>query len=108
MRRGRRDLATPFSGNPRRGWNSLVRRYGGFRIALAPDGDNWLTERRKSGESGYGYRRYRQLIDVQRVDYIRIPVTDMQKANHFYGEVLGLERNRARRPRTGSSTRPAT
>jgi catechol 2,3-dioxygenase-like lactoylglutathione lyase family enzyme len=33
------------------------------------------------------------VIDVQRVDYIRIPVTDMEKANHFYGEVLGLERN---------------
>jgi len=33
------------------------------------------------------------VIDVQRVDYIRVPVTDMQKANHFYGEVLGLERN---------------
>ena len=33
------------------------------------------------------------MIDVQRVDYIRIPVTDMERANHFYGEVLGLERN---------------
>jgi catechol 2,3-dioxygenase-like lactoylglutathione lyase family enzyme len=33
------------------------------------------------------------VIDVQRVDYIRIPVTDMEKANQFYGEVLGLERN---------------
>lgn len=33
------------------------------------------------------------MIDVQRVDYIRIPVTDMEKASHFYGEVLGLERN---------------
>ena len=33
------------------------------------------------------------MIDVQRVDYIRIPVTDMAKANQFYGEVLGLERN---------------
>jgi len=33
------------------------------------------------------------MLDVQRVDYIRIPVTDMEKANHFYGEVLGLERN---------------
>ncbi len=33
------------------------------------------------------------MIDVQRVDYIRIPVRDMEKANHFYGEVLGLERN---------------
>lgn len=32
-------------------------------------------------------------IDVQRVDYIRVPVTDMEKANHFYGEQLGLERN---------------
>jgi catechol 2,3-dioxygenase-like lactoylglutathione lyase family enzyme len=35
----------------------------------------------------------RPVIDVQRVDYIRIPVTDMEKANQFYGEVLGLERN---------------
>jgi predicted enzyme related to lactoylglutathione lyase len=33
------------------------------------------------------------VIDVERVDYVRIPVTDMEKANRFYGEVLGLERN---------------
>jgi extradiol dioxygenase family protein len=33
------------------------------------------------------------VIDVQRVDFIRVPVTDMAKANHFYGEVVGLERN---------------
>jgi catechol 2,3-dioxygenase-like lactoylglutathione lyase family enzyme len=33
------------------------------------------------------------VIDVQRIDYIRIPVTDMDKATHFYGEVLGLELN---------------
>ena len=33
------------------------------------------------------------MIDVQRVDYIRIPVTDMEKANQFYGEVLGLKRH---------------
>ena len=33
------------------------------------------------------------MIDVQRVDYIRVPVTDMEAANHFYGEVLGLKRN---------------
>ncbi len=33
------------------------------------------------------------MIVVQQVDYIRIPVTDMEKANEFYGEVLGLERN---------------
>ena len=33
------------------------------------------------------------MINVQRVDYIRVPVTDMEQANHFYGEVLGLERN---------------
>jgi catechol 2,3-dioxygenase-like lactoylglutathione lyase family enzyme len=32
-------------------------------------------------------------VKVERVDYIRVPVTDMEKANHFYGEVLGLERN---------------
>jgi catechol 2,3-dioxygenase-like lactoylglutathione lyase family enzyme len=38
------------------------------------------------------------VIDVQRVDYIRIPVTDMEKANHFYGEVLGLELHHRYKP----------
>ena len=33
------------------------------------------------------------MIEVERVDYIRIPVTDMDAANHFYGELLGLPRN---------------
>ncbi len=33
------------------------------------------------------------MIEVQRVDYIRVPVTDMEKATQFYGEVLGLQRN---------------
>ena len=33
------------------------------------------------------------MIDVERVDYVRIPVTDVEKANRFYGEVLGFERN---------------
>ena len=33
------------------------------------------------------------MIEVERVDYIRIPVTDMAQATHFYGEVLGLRRN---------------
>ena len=32
-----------------------------------------------------------RVLDVQRVDYIRVPVTDMTRANHFYGEVLGLQ-----------------
>ena len=30
------------------------------------------------------------MIDVRRVDYIRVPVTDMEQANRFYGELLGL------------------
>lgn len=33
------------------------------------------------------------MIGVERVDYIRVPVTDMDAANHFYGELLGLRRN---------------
>jgi catechol 2,3-dioxygenase-like lactoylglutathione lyase family enzyme len=33
------------------------------------------------------------VIDVERVDYIRVPVTDIDEANHFYGELLGLRRN---------------
>jgi catechol 2,3-dioxygenase-like lactoylglutathione lyase family enzyme len=32
-------------------------------------------------------------MDVQRVDYIRVPVDDIEAANHFYGELLGLQRN---------------
>jgi catechol 2,3-dioxygenase-like lactoylglutathione lyase family enzyme len=31
------------------------------------------------------------MIDAQRIDYIRVPVTDIEAANHFYGELLGLE-----------------
>jgi catechol 2,3-dioxygenase-like lactoylglutathione lyase family enzyme len=34
------------------------------------------------------------MIDAERVDYIRVPVTDIEEANHFYGELLGLWRNR--------------
>jgi catechol 2,3-dioxygenase-like lactoylglutathione lyase family enzyme len=33
------------------------------------------------------------MIGVERVDYIRVPVKDIEQATHFYGEVLGLERN---------------
>jgi len=33
------------------------------------------------------------VIDVERVDYVRVPVRDMDEANRFYGEVLGLRRN---------------
>ena len=33
------------------------------------------------------------MIGVERVDYIRVPVTDMAEANRFYGELLGLKRN---------------
>ena len=30
------------------------------------------------------------MIDVQGVDYIRVPVTDIERAKEFYGGVLGL------------------
>jgi predicted enzyme related to lactoylglutathione lyase len=33
------------------------------------------------------------VIEVERVDYIRVPVTDIEKAKQFYGEVLGLREN---------------
>jgi catechol 2,3-dioxygenase-like lactoylglutathione lyase family enzyme len=33
------------------------------------------------------------VIGVERVDYIRVPVKDMDAANRFYGEILGLEKN---------------
>jgi predicted enzyme related to lactoylglutathione lyase len=33
------------------------------------------------------------VIDVERVDYIRVPVTDIGEAKQFYGEVLGLLEN---------------
>ena len=30
------------------------------------------------------------MIDVQGVDYVRVPVTDIEQAKDFYGRVLGL------------------
>jgi catechol 2,3-dioxygenase-like lactoylglutathione lyase family enzyme len=33
------------------------------------------------------------LIEVERVDYVRVPVRDIEKAKYFYGELLGLEQN---------------
>jgi predicted enzyme related to lactoylglutathione lyase len=33
------------------------------------------------------------LIDAQRVDFIGVPVSDLRRADEFYGETLGLERN---------------
>jgi len=33
------------------------------------------------------------VIDVERVDYIRVPVTDIEQAREFYEGVLGLEMN---------------
>ncbi|HEY3549460.1 MAG TPA: VOC family protein [Gaiellaceae bacterium] len=33
------------------------------------------------------------MTEVTRVDYIRVPVDDIDQAKHFYGEVLGLPVN---------------
>lgn len=33
------------------------------------------------------------MVEVERVDYVRVPVDDMDAANRFYGELLGLRRN---------------
>lgn len=33
------------------------------------------------------------MVEIERVDYIRVPVTDMDEANRFYGDLLGLTRN---------------
>ena len=33
------------------------------------------------------------MIDVQRVDFVAVPVRDLERAERFYGETLGLERN---------------
>ena len=30
------------------------------------------------------------MIEVEGVDYVRVPVTDIEEAKRFYGEVLGL------------------
>jgi catechol 2,3-dioxygenase-like lactoylglutathione lyase family enzyme len=32
-------------------------------------------------------------LAVERVDYIRVPVKDIEEAKRFYGEILGLPRN---------------
>ncbi|MGH3071389.1 MAG: VOC family protein [Gaiellaceae bacterium] len=33
------------------------------------------------------------MIGVERVDYVRVPVRDIEQAKHFYGELLGLREN---------------
>ena len=33
----------------------------------------------------------RLVIDVERVDFIRVPVTDMERSREFYEQTLGLE-----------------
>jgi len=47
-------------------------------------------------------------MEVTRVDYVRVPVDDIEAATHFYGEILGLPRNDTSITRTGSSTRRRT
>ncbi len=32
------------------------------------------------------------MIDVERTDFISVPVTDLERSTRFYGETLGLER----------------
>jgi catechol 2,3-dioxygenase-like lactoylglutathione lyase family enzyme len=33
------------------------------------------------------------VIGIERVDYVRVPVRDIEQAKHFYGELLGLREN---------------
>ena len=33
------------------------------------------------------------MLEITRVDYIRVPAEDIDAATHFYGEILGLPRN---------------
>jgi predicted enzyme related to lactoylglutathione lyase len=33
------------------------------------------------------------VIGVERIDYLRVPVTDIEEAKRFYGDVLGLPLN---------------
>jgi predicted enzyme related to lactoylglutathione lyase len=35
-----------------------------------------------------------RLIDVERSDFVSVPVSDLERADQFYGETLGLERSR--------------
>jgi len=50
-----------------------------------------MTEQRATPSAGYGYlRKNPPMINVQRIDYIRVPVTDIDRAKDFYGRILGL------------------
>ena len=50
-----------------------------------------------------------RVMQVERIDYIRVPVTDMDAANRFYGEAARPPaRTRTLPTTTGSSTKPAT
>jgi glyoxalase/bleomycin resistance protein/dioxygenase superfamily protein len=76
---------------------SRLLRYGALSGALSfsrrAEADENASHWNSPGSSSDAAGGTHSMIDVQRVDYIRIPVTDMEKANHFYREVLGLQRN---------------
>ena len=48
------------------------------------------------------------MIDVERIDFIAVPVRDLARADAFYGETLGLRRNPNSGRPLGRVTRPAT
>jgi extradiol dioxygenase family protein len=35
------------------------------------------------------------VIEAQRVDFIAVPTQDVERSARFYGQVLGLEKNRS-------------
>jgi len=55
-----------------------------------PDGNHLLLHRRYAPAESFEV----QTGDVERTDFVGVNVTDRDKAGEFYGQTLGLERNR--------------
>ena len=54
-----------------------------------PDGNGWLLKEDLAAEGSSGPE-----FDVTGVDFITVPTRDFEKADEFYGSVLGLERSK--------------
>ena len=76
--------------SPRRGTSSRRRASSSRATSSTRASATWRSSRTRTATSSCSTAGTRPVIDVTRVDYIRVPVDDIDAAKHFYGEVLGL------------------
>src|SRR5262245_34865767 len=77
----------------RRGESSRRRASSSTATSWTPASATWLSSPIPTGTSSCCTGGTRLVIDVQRTDFIAVPVEDRERAAKFYGETLGLTKN---------------